>query len=83
MAGLATEELGNTDDPDKPMTANDIKKMEKMYKCTVSTTPSPPTTPAPCENKQSSCDYWAGLGYCTETYVSYMNNNCAKACKFC
>ena len=86
MAGLATDELGNTDDPDKPMTANDIKKMEKMYKCTVSVAPAPPPPPAPCKNNEddASCDSWADYGYCNdEEYGSFMKNDCAKACKFC
>ena len=78
MAGLATKDLGKTDDPNKPMTE------EEMYKCTVKTTPAPPATPALCKNKNTSCDYWAGLGYCTdETYVMYMMVDCEKACKFC
>ena len=84
MAGLATEELGTTDDQAKPMTANDVKKIEKMYKCTVSTTPAPPTTQAPCENKNSKCDYWAKKGWCThDEFAMYMMVDCEKACKFC
>ena len=86
MAGLSTEELGDTDDPDRPMTANDVKKIEKMYKCTVSVAPAPPPPPASCKNMldDNSCDFWAEHEYCNnEEYGSFMKNDCAKACKFC
>ena len=84
MAGFPTKDLGKRDNPEKPMSANDVKKMEKMYKCTVSTTPSPPTTQAPCENKNSKCDVWAKKGRCTdEEFVMDMMVDCEKACNFC
>ena len=30
-----------------------------------------------------NCDYWADQGYCTETYVYYMEQNCHKSCGYC
>jgi hypothetical protein len=38
-----------------------------------------------CRNKQEDfiCDRWKGLGYCRETYVSYLETKCQKACGYC
>jgi len=36
-----------------------------------------------CQDKRSSCPYWAKKGYCTKTYVSFMKKNCKKSCKTC
>ena len=38
-----------------------------------------------CDNARgdSNCDYWAGLGFCTQTYVAFMQENCRKACALC
>ena len=83
MSGFASKDLGKTEDYNQPMTANDVKKMEIMYGCKVSTTTPPVTTPAPCENKHvsdSDCDRWAGYGYCEKSYVEWMTKNCAKSC---
>ena len=44
------------------------------------------TNPDPCENaygSDSSCDNWASLGYCTQTYVAWMTANCKKSCNLC
>ena len=38
MASCPTNRLGSTAIPDKPITENDIKKIEGMYKCTVDRT---------------------------------------------
>ena len=86
MSGFASKDLGKTEDYNQPMTANDVKKMEIMYGCKVSTTAPPVTTPAPCENKHVSdtdCDRWAGYGYCKKSYVEWMTKNCAKSCNTC
>lgn len=42
-------------------------------------------SPAPtdCADSKTSCSYWAGLGYCTHSYVSYMESNCASSCNMC
>ena len=31
----------------------------------------------------SSCPGWAGKGYCTHSYVSWMSANCKKSCGLC
>lgn len=39
-----------------------------------------------CEDSyspSSSCSYWKGMGYCTSTYVSWMETNCHKTCGYC
>ena len=50
---------------------SDILKLRRMYKC--------------CENKRSdsSCEYWAGKGYCAPThrYGNFMKGNCGQTCK--
>ena len=39
---------------------------------------------AECKDTEGvNCDYFKGEGYCTEQYVWYMTNNCAKSCEFC
>jgi len=42
-----------------------------------------PVTEPPCRNEpdyESSCERWAGQGYCNHSYVSFMMKNCALAC---
>ena len=41
------------------------------------------TTKAPCNDNYSSCSYWAGKGYCTHSYVSFMTKYCKKSCNVC
>ena len=36
-----------------------------------------------CQDKRSSCPYWAKKGYCTKKYVAFMKKNCKKSCKTC
>lgn len=36
-----------------------------------------------CKDKKTSCSRWSDMGFCTGTYESYMNDNCAKTCKVC
>lgn len=36
-----------------------------------------------CEDQSTSCSYWAGKGYCTHSYVSYMEQYCAESCNWC
>ena len=39
---------------------------------------------AECKDTEGiSCDYYKELGFCTQTYVWYMTNNCPKTCEFC
>merc|ERR1712072_574333 len=50
--------------------------------------PVTPSTGAPvtesCTDKRGgSCPGWARKGYCTEKYVAYMTQNCAKTCGKC
>ena len=35
-----------------------------------------------CKDNYWGCSYWAGKGYCTHSYVSFMTSNCKKSC-FC
>jgi len=37
-----------------------------------------------CTDLQSSCGYWAGLGYCSSSsvYYQYMTQNCCASCNF-
>eukprot|EP00112_Aurelia_sp_Birch-Aquarium-sp1_P011049 Seg2332.1 transcript_id=Seg2332.1/GoldUCD/mRNA.D3Y31 product="Chymotrypsin-like elastase family member 2A" protein_id=Seg2332.1/GoldUCD/D3Y31 len=36
-----------------------------------------------CSDKSGSCAYYKGKGYCTQSYVAWMKNNCAKTCGHC
>lgn len=38
-----------------------------------------------CDNVRgdSNCNYWADQGFCTQTYVAFMQENCRKACGLC
>ena len=36
-----------------------------------------------CQDKYSSCSYWAGKGYYKHSYVSFMKTNCMKSCNLC
>jgi len=38
---------------------------------------------AVCEDIHESCAWWKGEGYCTKSYVSYMEKNCKKSCGLC
>ena len=38
---------------------------------------------ATCFDKSNTCAYWATLGYCTHTYVNYMQSDCKKSCGLC
>ena len=41
------------------------------------------TTPASsCKDKKTSCENWAGKGYCSK-YKNYMTKNCKKSCDLC
>merc|ERR1740139_490631 len=54
--------------------------------CGSSSTVAPtkaPTSTSSCTDSSKSCAYWAGLNYCTETYVGYMTENCKKSCNIC
>ena len=65
----------------------------KTYYCTqcecldpnhTTTTTTTTTTTVPCvDNYTSYCPYWAGKGYCTQTYVSFMTKYCKKSCNVC
>ena len=85
MAGFPTNLLGKEDDPQNyAMTVNDVRKLEIMYKCKVTTT-DPPLKPTytPCQNmwkKGNDCDELAKKGYCENTYVQWMNQNCKRSC---
>ena len=48
-----------------------------------SSTTTTTTTVESCGDNHSSCSKWAGMGYCTETYVGYMTENCKKSCNLC
>merc|ERR1712200_398687 len=65
----------------------DIRKINTLYQFNgyPQITSGFTTTPMPCENKQSdsSCKHWTSLGYCTQTYQSYMAENCRKECGHC
>jgi len=61
----------------------DVEKMRVLYGCATTVGPSTKPTEGPCVNARSSCDYWASLKYCTETYTSFMLKNCQKACGYC
>jgi len=36
-----------------------------------------------CDDAYSSCGYWARQGYCTHSYVSFMESYCAESCDLC
>ena len=36
-----------------------------------------------CVDSNASCPYWAGRGFCTQTYVDYMRENSKKSCNVC
>ena len=46
------------------------------------TTTTSTTTAGSCKDKKTSCQNWAGKGYCSK-YKSYMTKNCKKSCSFC
>ena len=35
-----------------------------------------------CEDKNTQCSYWAGIGQCSEN-PNYMLHKCAKSCEQC
>jgi len=60
------------------------KKDTTTTTTTTTTTMTTTTTKKPaCENKDTSCVYWARLNYCNEQYVAYMSRVCPKACGVC
>jgi len=44
--------------------------------------PTPPSPPSGCSDNDSSCGYWAGLGYCSSSsqYYEWMQQNCCASC---
>ena len=67
--------------------ATDIRKINKLYKCSgggggsgTTTTTTPRPKPSGCQDNHANCEVWARGGYC---YHSYLKANCRKSCNRC
>ena len=70
-------------DASKPMTRT-RSCVTKYFPCEGIAEPTTETFDCgDCRNLNSGCEYWRGLGYCTHSYVGYMNNNCKFSCGLC
>jgi len=63
--------------------ANDVVKLNKLYKCSGGTNPTPKPTPTgKCVDDNVSCARWAQSGECKKN-PGYMLKSCRKSCKQC
>ena len=69
----------------------DVQKLNKLYRCGVTTTTTPPTPPPPtppptgpddCRDENAHCEYWAGRGECDRN-PKYMHVKCKASCRKC